>query len=258
MTLPSSGSARERTSFVGRNAWTPYVLITLTVVFFAGGYIVGRAAHEIFPAAGLTFWRNVLAVLVLWPFVCRHVHQQAPLALRHWKLMLMLGVTNAVTGQGLLYLALHTTTAINIGLINAMQPAFIMVIAWLLLRDPISPRQGVGIVIGFAGVAVIISRGTVEQLIALDFAIGDVWFQVAMMSFALYAVLVKCVPPGFSALGLLAGHQRGQPRCVGSGVRGRAAVHRPARGIQPGHGVNGAVHRNCRVDPRHHLFEHQH
>ena len=203
MPLPSSGSPQERASFVSRNAWTPYVLITLTVVIFAGGYIVGRAVHEIFPPAGLTFWRHVLAVLVLLPFVYRQVHQQAPLALRHWKLMLIIGVTNAVTGQALLYLALHTTTAINVGLINAMQPAIIMVIAWLLLRDPISLRHGIGTGIGFAGVAVIISRGSVEQLIALDFVIGDMWFLVSLVSFALYAVLIKRVPPGFSALGLL-------------------------------------------------------
>ena len=103
----------------------------------------------------------------------------------------------------MLYLALHTTTAINVGLINAMQPGFILMIAWLLLRDPISLRQGAGIVIGFAGVVVVISRGSVAQLLALNFVIGDVWFQVAIVSFALYAVLVKRVPPGFSAFGLL-------------------------------------------------------
>ena len=181
--------------FVGRHAWTPYLLVTMTMLFFAGNITVARAVSPEFPPMGLVFWRCVVGVVLILPFVYVRLRAQARLVLRHWKLMLVLGTTQAVVGQGLLYLGVHSTTAINGGLISSTQAAFTMFVAWLLLRDSITLRQAIGLVIAMVGVAAIITRGSLDALLSLEFVVGDIWVQVATLSFALYNVLVKRIPP---------------------------------------------------------------
>lgn len=192
--LPGTASG----GFVGRHAWAPYLLVTMTMLFFAGNIIVARAVSMDFPPMGLVFWRCVVGVILILPFIYVRLRAQAGLVLRHWKLMLMLGTAQAVVGQGLLYLGVHSTTAINGGLISSTQAAFTMLVAWLLLRDSITLRQAVGLVVAMVGVAAIITRGSLDALLSFEFVIGDIWVQVATLSFALYNVLVKRIPPGLN------------------------------------------------------------
>ena len=144
---------------------------------------------------GLVLSQSVVAALILLPFLLPKLRDQMPIILRHWKLMLALGVTQLVTGQGLLYVSLHTTTAINAGLIVATQPAVILVLAWLLLRDAITLRQAAGLVIALVGVLAIITRGDPTALLDLRLVIGDLWMQLVVISFSLYIVLLKKYAP---------------------------------------------------------------
>jgi len=184
--------------YFAEHAWAAHLLAASTMLLFASNHVVGRAIREDIPPIGLIFWRCSVAVLLLAPFFIPQIRTQLALILRHWKLMLLLGITQAVTGQVLLYEGLHTTTAINAGLLNATLPAMTIFIAWLLLRDPVRKRQIVGLVIALAGVMAIVARGELAVLINLRLVIGDLWVQIAFFSWAIYVVLVRRVPRGLS------------------------------------------------------------
>lgn len=47
---------------------SPYLLLTLTPLFWSGNRIVGRALHDDIPPMGMTFFRWLFAVLILAPF----------------------------------------------------------------------------------------------------------------------------------------------------------------------------------------------
>ena len=185
-------------SFFAQHAWAAHLLAASTMLLFASNHVIGRAIREDIPPIGLIFWRCSVAVLLLAPFFVPQIRTELALILRHWKLMLLLGITQAVTGQVLLYEGLHTTTAINTGLLNATLPAMTIFIAWLLLRDPVRTRQIVGLVVALVGVIAIVARGDMAVLINLRFVIGDLWVQLAFLSWAVYIVLVRRVPPGLS------------------------------------------------------------
>ena len=189
--------------FVGRHRWAPYALLTLTVLFYSCNHVIGRLVRDDVPPVALVFWRTCVAALLLAPFVYSAVRAQAPLLLRHWKLMVLLGFTNSVTGQALIYVSLHTTTAINVGLINTTQPVLIILMVWLAFSHQPRWRQAAGLVIAVTGVLVIITRGELRVLLGLDFVIGDLWVQAAMVSFAVYVLGVSRVPAGLRPLVLL-------------------------------------------------------
>jgi drug/metabolite transporter (DMT)-like permease len=168
--------------------------MTLAILFMSGNVLVGRAVHEDVPPAGLTFWRALVAVGLLLPFVLVPLRAQFRTLLAHWRLLLALGLVWGICGHLVVLTGLHTTTAINAGLMAATQPALTMVMARLLLGDPIAGRQVLGIGIALLGVVVIMARGDSANLLGLDFVPGDLLVQLGMVSFALYTVLIKRAP----------------------------------------------------------------
>ena len=63
---------------------SPYLLLTLTALFWAGNAVVARALHHLLPPATMAFWRWVLALLLLFPFVLRPMYEQRALLRANW------------------------------------------------------------------------------------------------------------------------------------------------------------------------------
>jgi drug/metabolite transporter (DMT)-like permease len=189
-----------------------YALLIAAGLAWSGNVIVVRAVHDFAPPFAVSFWRCVLTILVLLPFVWRPFRAQWPTVRAAWRLILAFGVLQFVTGQALLYLALDTTTAVNAGLLNVTQPAITAIVAWFVIRDRLSRWQIGGIAAALVGVVVIVLRGELATLSTLSFVIGDLWVELALLSWSLYSIILKrsalklgpfvllwasCVPAGF-------------------------------------------------------------
>ena len=180
-----------------------YVLLVVSSLAWSGNIVLVRAVHEDIPPVGLMFWRCLITVLVLAPVFIPNWRRDLPLLLQHWRLIALLGVLQFVGGQTLLYVALQTTTAVNVGLLNATEPALTAIVAWLLLVERVNRWQSFGIALTLIGVATIILRGDVGTLVELEFVAGDLIVQLAMLSWAVYTVLVRRVPTGIHPFVLL-------------------------------------------------------
>ena len=201
----SRSPATPQGGFIEDNPWLPYVALALSMIFLGGSVVLGRAIRADIPPIGLVFWRNFIALIVILPFIYAPVRSQLPLLLRHWKLLVLIGITNSVTGQAVLLIGLHTSTAVTAGLINATVPAITVMVAWLMLGDTIVKRQGMGFVVALVGVAIIVVRGDLGTLLGLQFVLGDFWVQVAAVSYATNNVLIKRAPPELNPFVLFAG-----------------------------------------------------
>jgi drug/metabolite transporter (DMT)-like permease len=137
------------------------------------------------------FWRSLIGAIVIALFFWRALAREWRVLGENWRRLLLLGILQGITGHVCVLFGLQSTTAVNAGLISATQPALTAFAAWILLRDTLSARQIVGLVIAVIGVVPIISRGSIDVLLGLDFRIGDLLLQVAMISFAFYNALVK-------------------------------------------------------------------
>ena len=191
MSEPRPAGAAASRGLVGRYTWAPYLLVILTVGFYAGNHVVGRAVHNDISPMALVFWRSMGAAIVLAPFVARAFVRQWPLVRPHWKLFLVLGLVQMVLGQSALYVGLQTATALNAGFINSTMPALTIGFAWLLLGDKVSSRQFAGLIIAFTGVLTIIMQGDLGRLVTLSFVPGDLWLQFAFVCWSYYNILVN-------------------------------------------------------------------
>lgn len=172
-----------------------YVFVLLPMLFWAGNIVLGRYLREDVPPFGITFWRWAVAVVILLPLAWPHLKAGWPLIRRHWVRLTLLGAYICFVGNAFIYLAVQQTTAINAGLVNATQPMLIVVLAWILLGDRITRLQAAGVLLSLVGVVVVVARGSLDTLLALELNPGDLLMSVATMGFALYAVYLRKVPP---------------------------------------------------------------
>ncbi|MDA0261852.1 MAG: DMT family transporter [Proteobacteria bacterium] len=187
---PKSG-APGSADVLSETAWRHHALLFFGMWMIAGYFVMGRAIHADIPAIGLVFWHSLIGAAVIAVFFWRSLAKERHSLLAHWRLLLLLGILQGIVGHVCVLYGLQSTTAVNAGLISATQPALTACTAWLILRHTLSARQILGLVIAVLGVLPIISRGDVGVLLALDFRIGDLLLQVAMVSFAFYNTLVK-------------------------------------------------------------------
>ncbi|MGE5547851.1 MAG: DMT family transporter [Solirubrobacterales bacterium] len=187
-----------------RTRWL--LLLVLPPLFWAGNALVGRAVVGDIPPVALSFWRWVLAAIMILPFTATSLKLHAPVLRRHWVAVVALGLFSVAAYNTLLYLALQTTTAINATLVGACLPLMVLVIARLWLGEPIRPRQALGILVSLLGLVAVVARGDPARLAALTFSAGDLLMLAATLSWSIYSVMLRRYPlavPGFTLLAAL-------------------------------------------------------
>lgn len=179
----------------------PYALLLLAALCFAGNNVVGRAIHAEVPPIALNFWRWLFVAMVLAPLAFREAWRQRRLIRAHWRMLAAVSASGVALFNTFLYIGLHTTTAINSGLIGSTLPAvMIPILAFLFFRDPARPRQVFGIAASAVGVLILIVHGEWSNLIALRFTAGDLWMVAAALNWALFSVFLARLPPAFSPM----------------------------------------------------------
>lgn len=173
----------------------PALLLVLAVLFWAGNFILGRAVREAVPPVALAFWRWTLAGLLVAPFGLQPLWRDRRVARAHLPAVLLLSLLGIATFNTLIYLGLHTTTALNAFLLQALMPVVIVLIGRVVFRDRVVPLQGVGIVLSLVGAVVVVVHGDVGQLLGLRLAPGDALVLVAVVSYAGYSSFLRWRPP---------------------------------------------------------------
>jgi drug/metabolite transporter (DMT)-like permease len=104
---------------------------------------------------------------------------------------LSIGAFGLGIAQGLAYTSLGYTSAVNFGIIFSTTPIMTLVLAGILLREPLGPWQALGSLVAFAGIVTITVKGDPRLLLGLDLGIGDLLAIAASVAFAGYTVLLK-------------------------------------------------------------------
>jgi len=191
----------------------PYLLLTLTTLFWSGNMVVGRAIRGEVPPFTLAFWRWAIAFLLTLPLALPHLRQQWPLIKKGWKAVLILGLLGIGGYNTLAYIALQYTDATNASLLNSFIPVATIALSWAFLNKRLRGVEWLGVLVSLAGVVAIVSRGELATLLALTLNMGDLWMLGAVFVWALYTIGLQWRPTGvhpmlllaaFTAVGLLA------------------------------------------------------
>jgi drug/metabolite transporter (DMT)-like permease len=174
---------------------SPYLLLTLANLLWAGNWIISRAFRGELPPVALSFWRWVVAVLCLLPLALPHVRRDWPQLRAAWPWLLLFGALGTGGYNVLVYGGLQYTTAINGMLLNSFVPIMIVLISWLMLGKRLHGREATGIVVSFVGVLSIVAHGEAQRLRELTLNIGDFWILASVLAWSAYTLLLAKRPP---------------------------------------------------------------
>jgi len=182
---------------------SPYILLILTTLFWAGNFVLGRAVNAVIPPIALSFWRWAIALLILLPFSMRHLISQWPLLRKNWKKLIVFGVLGISCFNTFVYIGLHSTTATNALLLNSIIPVLIVIISRIFAATPVSRSQAAGILMSLTGVVTIICRADVVRLLALRVSGGDLWILLAVICWAIHTFRLRLRPAELHPLSFL-------------------------------------------------------
>jgi len=182
------------TRLSGRTA----LLMTLPPLLWAGNAVVGRLLVGSVPPLTLNFMRWLLAAALLLPLGWRALSRPRDIAAR-WPHLMLLGLLGVGTYNAMQYLALVTTTPINVTLIAASSPVWMLAIGALVHGAHPQRRQIVGATLSLAGVLLVIARGDLSALGRVEFVAGDLYVLIAIVAWAFYSWMLARPPASMRA-----------------------------------------------------------
>lgn len=179
------------------------VLLLCTSFLWGGNFVVGKFLVGHASSLTLTNLRWLIAIACLVPMVWFYEKKLLPSRQALIPLILM-GVTGVALFNLFMFWALERTDATNVGLLSTLNPVSIAIFSFVLIREKIRPLQILAMLISFAGVLVVLSKGDFGHLSQLHFNSGDLWMLAAVAMWGIYSVCgrwaMKTVSPLMSTL----------------------------------------------------------
>ena len=160
--------------------------LTSPPVLWAGNAVVGRLVRDAVPPMTLNLIRWVLALAILVP-LGRAALRAGSGVRSNWRRYSVLGLLSVGLYNSLQYLALQTSTPINVTLVASGIPVWMLLVGRLFYGVPVKPRQVAGAVLSILGVLVVMCRGDLEQLAALRLVVGDLYMILATIAWSFYS-----------------------------------------------------------------------
>ncbi|MEY4075877.1 MAG: hypothetical protein RIQ69_247, partial [Pseudomonadota bacterium] len=165
------------------------LMLTVPPLLWAGNAVVGRLVSDLVPPITLNFLRWLIAFFILLPLAWHLLKPSSPLW-PYWRRFALLSLLGVGCYNALQYLALQTSTPLNVTLVAASTPVFMLAIGALFFKTPVRRAQWLGAGLSIAGVLVVLSRGDAEQLLQVSFVVGDIYILLATACWAIYSWLL--------------------------------------------------------------------
>jgi len=170
---------------------TSYLYPFLAIVLWAGNVIVSKMAASAIAPTAITFYRLILLLLLMSPFILRPLWRNRAQIRRHWWQLAISGLLAMALFQSLSYRAAESSTATNMAIVTALIPLLTALLSVIVLGETITVGMAGGAVLSFAGLLYLVGHGDVGAVLRDGVHIGDALMLLAALSYALYGVLLR-------------------------------------------------------------------
>ena len=171
----------------------PFLLFLATLGWGSNTIASRLAVGEVSPML-LIFFRWGFVVVILLSLYWRQMIDEWPIIRPRLKWLLIMGGCGLSLFNAFFYIAAHSTTAVNLGIIQSTMPGMILLGSFMFFGDRINRLQFSGLLLTLLGVGVIVTQGSLEQLMQLTFNHGDLLMIFACSFYAMYTVGLKSRP----------------------------------------------------------------
>lgn len=173
-----------------------YILLGITIMIFSTLEVVTSTLKGVINPLQLTFIRFFIGGLILLPFV---IVKKEKLYKKDWLFFMGLGALNIFVSMGALQLSINMGKASTAAILISSNPIFVMFFSALILKEKATFDKLACIVLGMAGISLIIYKGNTggDTVLSLMLAL------LASLTFGLYTVLGKLKSEGVSSITMI-------------------------------------------------------
>jgi drug/metabolite transporter (DMT)-like permease len=191
-------TSSEKNTFVGIS------LAVLAVIIWSGNFIIARGVIKQIPPVSLAFYRWLSASIIIFPFAMKQAAAEWKFVKQSWHYLFWASLSGITLFNTFVYIGAHYTTAINLALIGTTtSPIIAIILAKIFLKERIGLLKMGGIMLCIAGVLFLLARGSLQNLVSLNFTKGDGWILLAALCFAVYNTMVRKKPSTISSVNYL-------------------------------------------------------
>ena len=174
-----------------------YAALTGTAFFWGSGFALARYALRSISPLELLAGQSLATAgsQIIWTAMRGEWAGLHLPARRLWP-VLLLGLVGQNLLNGLTVFGLASTTATNAALIYAISPVMIALLAAALLGESFQGRQFVASALGFAGVALVVTQGSIRSVQYRGMLVGNLLVLAATAYWATYTVLTRRLAQG--------------------------------------------------------------
>ena len=172
-----------------------YIFLIFATALWGGNIVAAKVASIIsLEPIKLSFYRNIVVIIILLPFVFNKIKIIYEIFKQNWKIIIFFSILSVSIFNTFMNIALTTSSVISTSLMPAFAPSMIIVLSFFIFNSKISSLQFIGIIISFIGFINIIIRGNILNLSSLNFVVGDIWMLACVSCWALYSSLIRKMP----------------------------------------------------------------
>jgi drug/metabolite transporter (DMT)-like permease len=187
-----------------KNIYTGIGFAVLATLIWSGNFIIARGLINDIPPVTLAFYRWLSATVIILPFAWKYFLPEFKIIKERFLYFLLAAATGVSIFNTLVYIAGHYSTAINMALLGTCtSPIISVTLARIFLNEKITSFRVAGMIICIAGILILLSRGSFENLRTFRFSQGDWWILAASFSFAVYNTSVKKKPAAMNPTNFL-------------------------------------------------------
>jgi len=154
---------------------------------WGGMYVVSKVVLEIIPPFSLVSLRLILGALTL--VIVLLMRGSSKISRKQLLQVLSVGLVGYGISLSLQFLGTKLSTAANGSLVTSSTPAFVLIFAWILLKENITLRRLIALLFATLGVVAVIDPRSAQ--LNPDLFLGNVLLLGAAVTWALYSVLVR-------------------------------------------------------------------
>lgn len=174
-----------------------YILAILAVIIWSGNFVAAIFLVDFTPIE-ISFYRWLVTFIVLTPFCIKKLIKNIKYLKGRWIKVIIISILGVTVFNTFVYLAAHTSNATNMSLLATLSPIVMAIISRIVWKTKLTIHQKLGLLVVIVGVVILITKGSIEVLMSLKFAIGDLYMLFAVILFAVYTLTIKIRPKEIS------------------------------------------------------------
>lgn len=169
--------------------------LSLAASIWGAMYVVVKVVVDVVPPLELVWIRYLIAVMAL-GLIGIMMKQSWKIAKKDWLVIFLVGLIGNTISIVTQEMGTMLSTAQMGAIITATTPAFMVVFARFMLKERITLKKCISIVLATIGVGIIVGNGQIDVTQQL----GGLYLLVAALTWALMSVIVKKVPSEYSQI----------------------------------------------------------